>query len=257
MKLKANSALDMLSDLSFFEASYEDIISASRSRISLIDPNGNRQDYLGSFNYDYSGDLDWSSSSLKGFTQFDGSSVYWKATGLTIPGTVYNDFAESDDGVGLLIYALQGADSITGSNSDDVLYGGAGNDKINGRGGADFIWGGSGKDSLTGGSGPDTFLFSSSLYTGTTPQSASIINDFSPNQGDQIAMEVIDELEEPLTTSYVQAFSGVAGQYTSQEASNGILLSLDSTGDGIADVFLTVRGIKSFDSSYVYDDFFA
>lgn len=254
MKLAANQSIDMLSDLSFFIADYGSIVSAGASRISLIDPDGNQQDYLGNFRYTYFGGLAWGSSDLTGFTQFDGNSISWKATGLSIPGSAYYEFAQSDDAPGLASYALRGNDSLTGSNDDDQLWGGGGNDKIKGLGGDDFLWGGPGKDSLTGGTGGDSFFFSSQDYTGITQQRASTITDFKPLQdGDRIYVYLLDDEGIQVSTSFAQSFSGIAGQYTAQRTASGFLLSMDSTGDGLADAFLNIRGIQAFESSYVAD----
>jgi Ca2+-binding RTX toxin-like protein len=49
-----------------------------------------------------------------------------------------------------------GADTITGSEADNVLNGNAGNDTLNGAGGNDTLTGGEGDDVLNGGAGADT-----------------------------------------------------------------------------------------------------
>lgn len=51
-------------------------------------------------------------------------------------------------------------DTLTGDETDNILFGSGGDDLLNGAGGADTIEGGSGDDVLTGGAGVDTFLFS-------------------------------------------------------------------------------------------------
>ncbi|MEZ2320476.1 MAG: calcium-binding protein [Microcoleus sp.] len=53
---------------------------------------------------------------------------------------------------------LGGADSITGSESGDIIYGDEGNDRIEGRGGADLLYGGAGNDFLSGGAGQNGLL---------------------------------------------------------------------------------------------------
>ena len=243
----------MLSELSFFVADYDSIISVSRSKISLVDPNGNRQDYFGKFYSDYYGDLDWDSSSLSGFTQYNGRVAYWKAEQLSMPGSIYYNFSEEDDGYGFLEYALRANDTITGSNFEDSLYGGAGNDNLNGRSGNDYLWGGPGTDLLTGGRGADTFYFSSENYTGSSMLAASTIKDFKPSEGDIVEIDLVDESGLAVPVVYVNSFSGIAGEYRASAIRKGFLLSLDSSGDGIADAFLRITGIKSFDSSYVID----
>ena len=86
-----------------------------------------------------------------------------------------------------------GADTITGSNKTNILYGRGGNDTILGRGGHDLIdgfsgndriygdggndilSGGAGQDTLTGGSGYDFFAFESKL----SKTAVDTITDFS------------------------------------------------------------------------------
>ncbi|MBE9161095.1 calcium-binding protein [Tychonema sp. LEGE 06208] len=53
---------------------------------------------------------------------------------------------------------LGGADSITGSESGDIVYGDEGNDSIEGLGGADLLYGGAGNDFLSGGAGQNGLL---------------------------------------------------------------------------------------------------
>lgn len=53
---------------------------------------------------------------------------------------------------------LGGADSITGSESGDIVYGDEGNDRIEGRGGDDLVYGGAGNDFLSGGAGQNGLL---------------------------------------------------------------------------------------------------
>jgi hypothetical protein len=48
-----------------------------------------------------------------------------------------------------------GADTLTGTELDDSIFGGAGNDTLNGLGGADFLNGENGNDTLNGGAGID------------------------------------------------------------------------------------------------------
>jgi len=142
----AKSAVDMSLPVYFYVSSGFSIISTGPNLIALRDPYGNRQDYLGSFSYG-TYDLNWSSSSLTGFRQYAGSqTISWSITELSIPGSTYYSYAMSDDGVGLVSYALRGNDFVYGSSSGDVLFGHAGNDTLNGGTGADTMIGGLGND---------------------------------------------------------------------------------------------------------------
>jgi Ca2+-binding RTX toxin-like protein len=71
--------------------------------------------------------------------------------------TLYD--AHALKGVGAIIDAADGNDTIWGSAQDDRLNGGAGIDAISGGGGNDIIAGGTGVDRVSGGAGNDTFLF--------------------------------------------------------------------------------------------------
>jgi Ca2+-binding RTX toxin-like protein len=159
MNLTANRALDMSVPFYFFYAGQDSVVSTSSSQIVLSDPSGDRQEYLGRFYYG-AYDLNWNSSELTGFRQYYGgqSGLFWSATDLNIPGSVYYSYSAADDGPGLMDYALRGADRITGSSSADVLTGGGGSDTVNGGAGNDTLIGGSGADVLAGGAGNDVYV---------------------------------------------------------------------------------------------------
>lgn len=53
------------------------------------------------------------------------------------------------------IDALQGNDTVYGTNFDDLLWGREGDDRLHGEDGDDEIWGGEGQDTVTGGDGND------------------------------------------------------------------------------------------------------
>lgn len=58
----------------------------------------------------------------------------------------------------MLFVGTDGKDSIEGTKSADIIYGGSGNDSLIGRGGADTIYDGLGNDKVKGGRGDDTFF---------------------------------------------------------------------------------------------------
>ncbi|MEG4506624.1 calcium-binding protein [Microcoleus sp. F6_B4] len=76
---------------------------------------------------------------------------------------------------------LGGADSITGSESGDILYGDEGNDRIEGLGGADLLYGGLGNDFLSGGAGQNGLLGGDGADTLQGGESADGVNG---NAGD-------------------------------------------------------------------------
>ena len=68
----------------------------------------------------------------------------------TVNGTNYDD----------IIYGNGGDDIIEANDGNDTVYGGAGNDTIRGHNGNDTIEGGLGNDALDGGNGDDTYIYS-------------------------------------------------------------------------------------------------
>ncbi|MEG4440466.1 calcium-binding protein [Microcoleus sp. AT9_B5] len=78
---------------------------------------------------------------------------------------------------------LGGADSITGSESGDIVYGDEGNDRIEGRGGADLLYGGLGNDFLSGGGGQNGLLGGEGADTLQGGESADGVNG---NAGDDV-----------------------------------------------------------------------
>jgi RTX calcium-binding nonapeptide repeat (4 copies) len=76
---------------------------------------------------------------------------------------------------------LGGADSITGSESGDIIYGDEGNDRIEGRGGADLLYGGLGNDFLSGGAGQNGLLGGDGADTLQGGESADGVNGNAGN----------------------------------------------------------------------------
>ncbi len=72
---------------------------------------------------------------------------------------------------GITIVSSDGDDQLTGSDSDDVLIGGAGNNRILGKDGDDILDGGSGTDYLNGGFGDDIYIYRSGYGTDTISDS--------------------------------------------------------------------------------------
>jgi Ca2+-binding RTX toxin-like protein len=60
---------------------------------------------------------------------------------------------------GLILYGTRRANTLTGSDGNDIVFGLGGNDKLRGGAGDDRLYGGTGKDVLTGGAGADVFVF--------------------------------------------------------------------------------------------------
>lgn len=146
-------------------------------------------------------------------------------------------------GLGSWLSGDDGNDTITGSGSADIIYGGNDNDQITALGGADWVNAGDGNDTIaggtnndiiTGGLGADRFNWtlaanSSGSWVG---DGSDTITDFSQSQGDQIG----------LSGSYGST-GPTAGTITDIFANTGA----NSTLDG-AD-FATVANLASLSSS--------
>lgn len=78
---------------------------------------------------------------------------------------------------------LGGADSITGSESADIVYGDEGDDRIEGLGGADLFYGGAGNDFLSGGAGQNGLLGGAGADTLQGGDNADGVNG---NRGDDV-----------------------------------------------------------------------
>ena len=78
------------------------------------------------------------------------------------------------------ITGKQGDDKLNGSKGDDVLKGDSGNDILKGSKGKDYLDGSKGNDTLIGGKDADVFQISKGV---------DIVEDFSINQGDRIALD--------------------------------------------------------------------
>jgi len=99
----------------------------------------------------------------------------------------------------------QVADTLRGTNSDDVIrgyggadtiYGNAGHDVIYGGHGDDWIRGGTGWDTMTGGTGADTFEFYRG-HSGPSYASADVITDFDTNED-----SILFQTSSPAGSSY-------------------------------------------------------
>jgi Ca2+-binding RTX toxin-like protein len=84
-----------------------------------------------------------------------------------------------------IITGNRGDDVLIGDNDEDVLYGGQGDDVLYGGKGRDILTGDFGRDRLNGGLEADAFVFREAT-TANSPESADIIEDFTPSEGDRV-----------------------------------------------------------------------
>jgi Ca2+-binding RTX toxin-like protein len=243
--ITAYKSIDMSTGLSFYEVDPSNLLKRpTATNVEISDPDGNRQIYRGTFKY-IGGNLNWGASKLTGFEQYDASgNIYWKVQGLSVSGTIYNNFASTSQGMALMGWSLRGNDTIIGSQYNDVLLGADGNDTIKAGAGDDWLIGGSGVNALTGGLGADKFYFDDT-YGGTKKSKASTLTDFSISQSDKIVVEDDTLPVEISSATKVSIFTGVAGQFTVNSIRGGILLSVDWDGDRKADHFLNVLGVNA------------
>lgn len=133
----------------------------------------------------------------------------------------------------VLLYGLDGNDTLTGGSTSDSLFGGSGddslnglggNDFINGQGGADRLLGGTGNDSLNGGTGADTLVGGS----GTDGYYVDNVNDLvietTPDENDGILASVnyvLPDFVEDMTLAAGAASAIKATGNTLNNALNG------------------------------------
>ena len=131
-------------------------------------------------------------------------------------------------------------DVISGGNVANVLFGDAGDDTLLGRGGDDTLIGGLGGDTLGGGAGADTFVYRN--VDESSGDAADRITDFETGS-DVIDLSAVDADEtvarnQAFTFIGTDAFTGTAAEL---RLDGGTLLG-DVTGDGVADIEITITG---------------
>lgn len=136
---------------------------------------------------------------------------------------ILNNTASGGHATGDIISAFENLsgsafnDSLSGTNSANLIQGGAGNDSIYGRGGNDRIEGGEGNDMLNGGSGADTFVYRENSNSGSDR-----IVDFTAN----------DRIEFDADGSATVGYS-----YTFDTSTNAfdVIITLSDTGSILLD----------------------
>lgn len=175
--------------------------------------------------------------------------VHGDGTAETIVGT------EGDDvllgyGADDRLSGLGGSDTIFGGTGADVMNGGPGNDALHGNEGADMVSGGLGHDSLMGGSGADTLLGNEGNDTlvGGPGQDRlfggagnDLVTIWPETDGDYVQLdEGADTLDASLAQVGVLAHGGADGDLLVGGAGADSL-----TGDAGADVLIGGAGADS------------
>lgn len=127
-------------------------------------------------------------------------------------------------------------ENAIGGSGSDLLIGNAVANELKGGAGNDILWGAGGADKLWGGSGSDTFVFAAS-------------SDSRPGATDQILDFVsgLDKIDLTGITKgaglhFVSAFTGAAGDAVLSTSGGNSLLSVDFSGQGVADFLVSTVG---------------
>ena len=216
--------------------------------------------------------------------KFSGHSDYsLLATYDPFTGTTGDDTLVGDAGNNRLL-GLEGNDSLVGDAGSDTIYGGDGSDLLQGDSGADWIYGGYGEDSLFGGQdgdvmvaganndvlvagdGADTLFGGAGLdhfdITDTDNASDTIVfqkvtNPRADGQREQIVGFVSGT--DHLLLSWIDADHSLPGRQHlvfggdqptvkglwAQAMGQDMVISVDNSGDGVADVEIVLVGVTS------------
>ncbi|MBN9023721.1 MAG: M10 family metallopeptidase C-terminal domain-containing protein [Rhizobiales bacterium] len=172
---------------------------------------------------------------------------------------------------GVLLFGLDGNDTLTGSSAVDGLDGGKGKDKLTAGGGADDLYGesgadvlkggsgsdyldgGKGKDKLTGGddadllhggNGKDKFIVTDVAQS--TPEAPDTILDFFAGK-DRIDLKKIDARPDDKGDDAFRFigkldFTGREGELRYKYAKGNTIVEGDTDGDGMADLAIVLTG---------------
>lgn len=135
-----------------------------------------------------------------------------------------------------------GEDVLRGNSGDDLLRGEQADDNMRGGRGNDTLEGGAGSDRMSGGVGEDVFVFAD--RTDSALGSADVIEDFERGI-DLIDLGLLDP-------AGAFTFEGTAAHEGGGETSvryattaTGVVVFIDSTGDGASDVEILLRGVDA------------
>lgn len=130
-----------------------------------------------------------------------------------------------------------------------------GNDTVTGSAAADAIRGGSGQDTMTGLAGADRFVFDDGDFAGMAAGTADRIIDFTKGS-DKLDLSLVDanlangtSTDQAFSFIGTSAFSGVAGQLRYQQTSGNTYVMGDQNGDGVADFWVRLDGLKTMAAS--------
>jgi Ca2+-binding RTX toxin-like protein len=135
-----------------------------------------------------------------------------------------------------------GNDLIVGGEGDDLLTGGVGDDTLRGGDGDDTLIGGDSVDVMNGGRGNDVFVFTT-ISDSDTAQAPDLIEAFNKKE-DVIDLSALTVT--PLVFVDRDPLLGGGTASVGYARVDGLLvLSVDTTGDGVADMEIQVAGTTS------------
>jgi Ca2+-binding RTX toxin-like protein len=122
-----------------------------------------------------------------------------------------------------------GADTLLGAGGNDVLRGGDGDDWLHGGAGNDVLRGGPGRDTLAGGVGADVFMY-------------PLLGEIDGDEIRDLRAEDLLNLSGLTGFSFLAdaAFTGQAGQFRYAQSGRDMRLEVDTDGDALADITLTL-----------------
>jgi subtilisin family serine protease len=157
---------------------------------------------------------------------------------LTLTGTgAINGFGNA---LANTLVGNSGNNVLNGGNGSDILFGRAGNDKLVGGVGNDRLAGEAGNDTLTGNAGADAFVFR------TGSNGVDVIADFNQlngggEEGDVLRFEGLE------VGSFVYRGAGgfTGGSDNSEARVSGNQVLIDTNGDGVSDIRITLAGLAN------------
>lgn len=236
--ISKRGALNM-SDLGFTQ---DGTVAASPSNIRLTYVDGGFTDFGGSYTFGPGGSV---SGTVDNVSNFENGRETFTVSGVDADAQRLFALINAGDIIGAEAYVLRDDDTITGGTRADTLFGFGGNDTISGGAGRDILVGGEDKDRLTGGAGADRFTYWSDEDSGRRIADRDTIQDFSHADGDKIDLKGIDANEHTdgvnEAFTFVDHFSGHAGELLVKETAAGWLVQGDTDGRGGADFAILVK----------------
>jgi Ca2+-binding RTX toxin-like protein len=149
---------------------------------------------------------------IQSITTHIAGPIGFQIAGISLSASSFNTYLDAGDSQGFLGKVFSGADTMTGGDLGDALYGFAGDDHLEGLGGNDVLDGGTGADTLEGGLGNDLYIIDNV---------GDVVVEYGKNTGDRISANISIDLTKA-------AYDGVEDVTLTGGA------SLNATGDGLA-----------------------